>query len=787
MDDLKLKAIDYFAAKPHDDKKAKAYLDNVYEEIHGVLVNSISYDCLSSSLSVLERFISHVSKKSIDALVCCWYRLHEVEELSLGDPSLVKFQRKDKIYSRIITLLGQLRYLEQDKVTDVLFTFWREDESHRVEVERVFKELAEFNLYAIDKIGFEPQLKILEKIKNISDEERVDLFPLAVCILNQLLSTDIEGHEWHYRTVTIKSMAIPASEQVESIRNDTVSLLIVLYDDVSSIEDKKILLNIMNEACRSSSRSEISDEASLIIEKNSIDILGFWASVVEKEPLELVQKIEYNSYWTYYHTTSQLVKQSALLLREAIDSISEYKIYRDLVGYEGVFYNWEDRDSVFDYESQSKYREDNLRSYIDSISTQNLDEWIRRVDVYLTTESKDLATFPYLFKFVEEASCIFPGEFLNALDSRPNLIKAAVSIFRGVWRSPQQKYFSRKIIEWLENGSYLWEISIAFSNFEGLEYDLINKFVKSCLNFEDVQSLSSLFRVINAENIKLSKDELNHLVSDIFSFLNEKESTSWIGYTWFTNKGDSFFLELSEYNLNLIVDNLVFVKDFDYQLEGVFENILNISVDSAFLLIEKRIEYKERIPFDELGRYDEIPFNFVSANKVLSNYPDRILNTIKNNYDPKYSFLNHSISSLFRKCFPVFDDNLIDVITCHLNPLDTNELNIILSIVKSYEGHTSIYPLVKEILKKIDCSDHNIRCVRVALNSTGVVTGEYGFVNALNLRLEEVTPWLDDDDANVVKFTYKYIESLKEEIEQETKRVDERVAIEKHRYGEEDK
>ncbi|MGF1755803.1 hypothetical protein L4C33_19695, partial [Vibrio makurazakiensis] len=77
MDDLKLKAIDYFAAKPHDDQKAKVYLAKVYKEIHEVLVNSTSYNSISSAFEILEKFISHVSGDSIRDLVCCWKRIHE--------------------------------------------------------------------------------------------------------------------------------------------------------------------------------------------------------------------------------------------------------------------------------------------------------------------------------------------------------------------------------------------------------------------------------------------------------------------------------------------------------------------------------------------------------------------------------------------------------------------------------------------------------------------------------------------------------------------------------------
>ena len=57
MDNLKLKALEYFAAKPQDDQKAKNYLTNAYKGIHEILVEASSYNSISSAFEVLEKFI----------------------------------------------------------------------------------------------------------------------------------------------------------------------------------------------------------------------------------------------------------------------------------------------------------------------------------------------------------------------------------------------------------------------------------------------------------------------------------------------------------------------------------------------------------------------------------------------------------------------------------------------------------------------------------------------------------------------------------------------------------
>ncbi|MEY8214586.1 MAG: hypothetical protein RPR97_08900, partial [Colwellia sp.] len=424
MDNLKLKAIDYFAAKPHDDQKAKVYLSGIYKEIHEILVNSTSYDLIFSAFEILEKFISHVADDSIRDLVCCWQRLHKGGELILGDSYFRKYHTKEKIYLKIISLLGRLRYIEQDQLTPILFQFWRDDESTRGEVEKVFKELSEFNLHAVEQIGFGPQLQLLDVIKQFSEDEKFEHFSIMKSTFSQFLSTDIERHNWNYRAVSIESMAIPATEKIERLRNDTVSCLINMYEHTGNIEYKKELLTVMNNACRIWSRAEISEEAKLIVQKNSVDVLQFWSSIITNEPLELVQKLEHDAYWNYYHAPSQAVRDAALSLETILNTHDEYQIYRDLVGFEGIFGSWEAESNLrSDYDNQRKLREERVKTHINSVSKDNIEEWINRIELYLETDSRDLATFPELFKFVEVISNRFPKELLLRLEKTTGLSK----------------------------------------------------------------------------------------------------------------------------------------------------------------------------------------------------------------------------------------------------------------------------------------------------------------------------------------------------------------------------
>jgi len=784
MDNLKLKAIEYFAAKPHDDEKAKNHLTKAYKEIQEILVDANSYDSLSSAFEVLEKFISHVADDAIKDLDLCWQKLHKGGELELSDNNFSKYHTKEKLYAKIINLLGRLRYIEQEKIVSMLFRFWVEEDLTKKDVEKVFKELAEFNLHAVEQIGFNPQLKLLDVISLLSDAEKIEFFAIVITVFQQFLSTDIESHSWNYHTVSINSRAIPASEDIKKLRSETVSSLIRMYQNTTMLEVKKELLNAMNKACHIWSRAQVSDKAKLIVEKNTVNVLRFWASIITTESLELIQKVEHYAYWNYYHASSQLVKKAALYVEATIKSNEEYQIYRDLVGFEGIFGSWEEERSLRnDYNKKRDIREERVKAHIENVNEDNIQEWLSRVEDYLKTDSRDLATFPELFKFMEAISTCFPKEVLSRFEETAALNKSAIPIFRGAWSSSVKDEFINRINQWIDESKYLWELSVVFISFDEISYALIDKFVEKTIAIEDPQSLSSFLRLLDERREYFSAKVINQLFEKIFTFFNRKQSTIWINHVWFARKGQSFIELLSKANMTLLVDNLVIVNNVDHRVESVLELVSQNSVVDVFYFFEQRIEHKKQRDKHLENRYEDIPFSLYSINKVLAENPDELIVLIKNNYEYDYGVDQYGVATLFKKCFSPFEPQLIDLILEHLTPTIDKELNLILAIVSSYEGHLSILPLVKRLLKEIEYDENNVSRINDSLISTGVVCGEYGFADAYKRKQEDISPWLKDNHVDVVKFAHQYCEILERMIKKEVKRVDERVTIEKHKYN----
>ena len=71
----------------------------------------------------------------------------------------------------------------------------------------------------------------------------------------------------------------------------------------------------------------------------------------------------------------------------------------------------------------------------------------------------------------------------------------------------------------------------------------------------------------------------------------------------------------------------------------------------------------------------------------------------------------------------------------------------------------------------------------IALSQTGVVSGEYGFVNAYKQKLEEIQSWKKDKSKAIKSFLKEYEDYLNKRIASEQKRADEDLELRKREFG----
>jgi hypothetical protein len=71
----------------------------------------------------------------------------------------------------------------------------------------------------------------------------------------------------------------------------------------------------------------------------------------------------------------------------------------------------------------------------------------------------------------------------------------------------------------------------------------------------------------------------------------------------------------------------------------------------------------------------------------------------------------------------------------------------------------------------------------MVLRNTGVVRGEFGFAEAYEGKIENIKPWLNDENQKVQKFASRYVTALENSAGSERRRAEEDIELRKHAYG----
>jgi hypothetical protein len=100
------------------------------------------------------------------------------------------------------------------------------------------------------------------------------------------------------------------------------------------------------------------------------------------------------------------------------------------------------------------------------------------------------------------------------------------------------------------------------------------------------------------------------------------------------------------------------------------------------------------------------------------------------------------------------------------------EADFSLAVLQNYPGETSTYVVLKEIVSRFPQDDRKMSDVRSSIDSTGVVSGEFGLADAWRVKKESLRHWLTDARQAVKAFAEKHIAELDRMIAAEWRRVE---------------
>ncbi len=239
---------------------------------------------------------------------------------------------------------------------------------------------------------------------------------------------------------------------------------------------------------------------------------------------------------------------------------------------------------------------------------------------------------------------------------------------------------------------------------------------------------------------------------------------------WFV-QASAFFDQLSTTNASLLLNNLVVLPKLDHQSERILSLIGAKHLEEVWQYFGDRLARETQKGEGE--QYRAVPFEFYDLQKQLARDPKLAVKYGRAWYAHGSNLFRWRGGRLLSAAFPHCPEDFAKALLDEVAAGDEGAADFVLEILQNYRGEPTTHEVLKEIVARFPSDESKLTRVEISFDNTGVVSGQFGMVDALRAKKELVQAWKDDPRETVRAFAEEHIRSLDLRIIAEQKRADE--------------
>lgn len=751
------------------------------------ITNTESNNNLYESLKLFLKFIDENGDKipkDIDILKTINATLKKSASLPqkpmktvLGDFAGYDFEAVANV---VLDILNKLRYSRFEDVFNLLVDLAKDKNIKNKK--KIFETVGKMTEYTFlpkeKKIYFHPQLQVLDIIEKWDIKALSRNSVILSEIGKHILSPSYEGRTWTSKSVTFHRGPLPANEAVIKIRKRMLAILFNAYGTAQNLNDRLAVIQALHTATETPHDSNYGEDVEKMVLENVEQIIEFYLSILQKSDFEIIKKIEEQLYWFKRRfTKSKLARLDEL--SEAISSNMDYELYRLFVGYDHGYF--ED----FDYTKAEEYRNKRITEIIQEITEENYHAWLDRLLSVIKNcqEIEDRGEYIYFNKFLNELAKAKPEIGLQLIEVK-RFEPFLIHLIAGIWQSHQKTKAKKIIHDWVASGKYISISAFIFSYVGESDLKLMKEILNKAKELKDANALNNIICSIGQLKDNKSKQLKNILLATIQE-LTTLKNTWWVHNIWYN--AEILLSELNESEWGILLENLILIPNINYESEEILSFVAQKYPKKFIQFFEKRVKTKKKKKRDD--HYNAIPFDFVPRqtgklvelpNTTKKIFIEEILKWFQVDDWLNYWEGAHLLQNLFPSFDPYLEAKLIEI----LKSKRKNKARIVIYVLRAYKGEQFIHGVCKEFIKQFPTSKRYQNEMFVILSQTGVVSGEYGFVNAYEGKITAIQSWKEDESKIIKRFTKSYEDYLRKRIVSEKKRADEEIDHRQRLFGE---
>lgn len=703
----------------------------------------------------------------------------------------------ERIVEDVCDILNHYRYVDIEGTFDAVCAMFPDAQSteERKHLLGLAQHLAQHNLDVWKQAGPYVQTVLVQKIGTMDRNAWGPVWPVLMEVLGEALKTEIHGVSSSYNAVKLSQGSAIPSDALTRMRSGAIGLLKELYQTASSETEKREAENALFEAGRTPNGSAYSKELLIDILENSTTIVDFFCEIAPGETYEMLQSLEHRLLWMCRRNQGvariapgdagvvkarDALNAAILKFRGIVSANKGFSVYKTLVGFEFVFPPaWDDLE--FGYEQETAYREQRIDEFVAEINETNAQEWFAIIQRCAQTESDDLATFPNFGLFLQKLSRAKPGVVLGFIDRLDKRLTGFLGVMlSGLAQSDRRTDLDAKIAEWLGQEKHLVEMAHYVQLASQFDPALLRRIMALGIKRKDD---AVLVQVMSAFARRYA-DAPDGLIESVFmpaiEYFNERRDARWVNLVWFIPKERSPLCALTPAQTDIVLKSLLHLRKIEPHGERALALLAKSQPEKVFDFFGARLEFATTRDDDDT--YEEVPYHFHGLEKCFAGIADHAVSMVRGWFAPGDPMFQFRGGRLLASSFPAFSEPLARKLQSLVQSGNREDIEFALRVMSSYHGEAFLNETCKAAVRALPAGDPSLGEIEIILQSTGVVSGEFGFVEEYTKKKREMTGWLDNPDAHVRAFAERYMLYLDRRIAAEQRRGEESIELRKRMY-----
>jgi ppGpp synthetase/RelA/SpoT-type nucleotidyltranferase len=718
-----------------------------------------------------------------------------VEEMSFEGVPL------DRVVNEALEVIDRLRHVSVEAIDGTfealaeLYPGASEEERRRLKtsVERLAKH--QMDIWKARGPIVEQQL--VAAITALDSDKRQALADLVVEVLRYVLQADLTGQSSTYNAFTLHMGAVVASEAYIAARSDALSILETLVLATDQIIPLRHILHAFQATGSTPDHGTLSADLLGAVLSDSLRIVRFMTAHAAKLPREIRQEYEHDLLWRYRHNgalppdhmankpleAARIELQDAILaFRDAVNADKDFVIFKTLVGYQSVFAPAWEGDS-FDINGEAAYRAEAINQLVGQVSKASFDRWLGIIGRCAASDAiggGGSASLRIFLVRLGRSKPLLLKRLFDHLDGGLTLFLA--SMLQGLEGGPLEATASGRMRGWIAVGEHLSEIISYLEISKTLHPDLLASACHAAVAAEDVRAVAQAMGV-SARRYTEAPQLMLAVFLDGLAYFADRKSGEWGDQVWFAVSRGEFIDHLDSTVRSRMLEGLVPLAEINFHAEELLRDIVAPSPTELLPFFRKRLT--EDRDAASSRRFEAIPFEFHGLKEAFAPIPAETVAAVREWFDeePDTALFEYHGGALIARAFPDLQP-VLGSLSALVERTEEGDLEFVLRALMAYEGETVILPLCREIVVRLDADSPLLGMVDTVLDQSGVVSGEFGFVEQHQQRRAEIAPWLADLSPNVRAFAERRTRRFDLRIAADQRRSLEELELRKLHYGE---